>query len=45
MKYRIEYSDGGLMDVFDEVNDVEAWKTAIEFAEGYGNGIKAWYVT
>jgi len=45
MKYRAEYSDEGLMDVFDEVNDVEAWKTAIKFAEGYGNGVRAWYVT
>ena len=44
MKYRIEYSDEGLMDVFDADNDVEAWKIAIEFAEGYGNGVRAWYV-
>jgi len=45
MKYRAEYSDEGLMDVFDADNDVDAWKIAIEFAEGYGNGVRAWYVT
>ena len=45
MKYRAEYSDEGLMDVFDADNDVDAWETAIAFSEEYGNGVRAWYVT
>jgi len=45
MKYRVEYNDEGLMDVFDATNDTEAWEVAIEFARDYGNGVRAWYVT
>jgi len=44
MTYRVDYNDECLMDVFEAINDVNAWKTAIEFAEKYGNGVKPWYV-
>jgi len=44
MTYRAEYSDAALMDVFDAIDDMNAWEFAIELAEGYGNGVKPWYV-